>query len=283
MIELRFDDAWATIDDEDGGRLISLVASGVELLVQEDPDPGPIPRAGSFLMAPWVAEMAEGRLVVDGVEHRLPPNVGRHAVHGLVMRGPWQVVAVSDRDVVLERELAAPWPLGGRARQEITLDPAGIRLGAAVVAGRSAMPAALGWHPWFRCTDPGATRVRVSADRRLDLDAELLPRGRSLPLTGVDDLREGPILGDRAIDVVYEDVAWPVTLELPDGTLRIEADPAMTIGVVYTSPGAVCIEPWSAWPDAFRMAARGFPSGAVWLEPGGSLRRWRRWSWTMRA
>ena len=48
--------------------------------------------------------------------------------------------------------------------------------------------------------------------------------------------------------------------------------------VVYSSPGAVCIEPWSAWPDALRISAT-HPTGLAVLEPGESLGRWTRWSW----
>lgn len=283
MIELRHGRARATIDHADGGRVTSLSVGRAGLLVEATDDGRGIPRNGSFLMAPWVAEVASGELMMDGATYRLPTSDGRHAVHGLVMRGPWAVTSHGDRQVSMERELARPWPFGGHVRQEIVLDHDGITLVAEVTAGDQAMPAAVGWHPWFRCADPEATRVWVAADRCLELDEELLPSGRSVPVTGDVDLRDGPILGTRAIDVVYQDVMWPIEYSMPGVRVRVEADPATTIGVVYTSPGAICIEPWSAWPDAFHMADRGFASGAVRLAPGATLRRWTRWCWTVTA
>ncbi len=72
----------------------------------------------------------------------------------------------------------------------------------------------------------------------------------------------------------------PALLQIPGLELQLHFDPAIDIVVVYTSPGAVCIEPWSAWPDAIRMAAAGHPSGVRVLEPGESLRRWTRWEWS---
>jgi galactose mutarotase-like enzyme len=142
------------------------------------------------------------------------------------------------------------------------------------------MPAALGWHPWFAAPDPNLVRVGVAAAFELELDDELLPTGAVLEVSGDSDLRGAPVLGSRDIDTVFVGAASPALLQLPGLNLQLHFDPAIDIVVVYTSPGAVCIEPWSAWPDATRMAAAGHPSGIQVLEPGESLRRWTRWEWS---
>ncbi len=279
-VRLRAGDASVTVDPDRGGMLTSLRVAGRELLVQAGDDGGPVPMFGSFLMAPWVAEMAAGRLDFRGRTYPLPRNVGSHATHGLVLRRPWAVVSADDREVILSIELGPTWPFGGVVRQAIRLDADALTLTAEIVAGDLAMPVGLGWHPWFACPDPARVRVTVQADRRLELDDELLPTGNVVPVSGDADLRVGPILGDRRIDVVFVDVSAPAEIDWPEVRLRLESDPAISIVVVYATGAAVCVEPWSAWPDAVAMEERGYPSGVEVIEPGGSFRRWTCWAWS---
>lgn len=279
-IRLRAGDASVTVDPARGAMLTSLRISGRELLVQAADDDGPIPMFGSFLMAPWVAEIAGGRLDFRGRTYALPRNVGRHATHGLVLRRPWAVVSADEREIILEIELGPTWPFGGVVRQAIRLDADALTLTAEVETGDLAMPVALGWHPWFDCPDPARVRVRVLADERLELDDELLPTGNLVPVHGDVDLRAGPSLADRRIDVVFVGVSAPAEIEWPEVRLRVESDPAISVVVVYATGASVCVEPWSAWPDAVAMADRGHPSGIEVVEPGGSFRRWTRWAWS---
>jgi aldose 1-epimerase len=280
-IELAAGDATATIAPDEGGMLLSLRIRGRELLVQRRAGTEPVPTFGSFLMAPWVGELSLGQLDFRGRRATIPPNKGRHSIHGLVATGPWEVALAGPTAARLVRRLAEPWPFGGLVTQDISLDPEGITLEAEIRAGDQAMPAALGWHPWFACADPDAVRVRVAASHELELDDELLPTGTVREVRGESDLRDAPILGDRRLDTVFVDAVSPAILATPGLGLRLRFDPAIATCVVFTPPGAVCIEPWSAWPDAFRMTAAGHPSGAVILEPGETLRRWTRWEWSL--
>jgi galactose mutarotase-like enzyme len=280
LIELAAGDASATIAPDEGGLLLSLNVGGHELLVSRRENAGPVPWHGSFLMAPWVAELALGQLEFRGQHAQIPPNEGRHAIHGLVATGAWDVADVGHATAKLVRRLERPWPFGGTVFQDIRLDARGITLEAEIRAERSAMPAALGWHPWFACPDPDLVRVGVGAASELELGEETLPTGAIHSVAGDSDLRDAPILGGRQLDTVFLGATSPALLRLPELDLRLRFDPAIDIVVVFTSPGAVCIEPWSAWPDAIRMAAAGHPSGIQVLEPGESLRRWTRWEWS---
>jgi galactose mutarotase-like enzyme len=281
-IELAAGDATATIAPDEGALVLSVRKAGHELLAQRRDGPAPVPMFGSFLLAPWVAELSLGRIDFRGQRAQMPPNQGRHAMHGLVVGVPWTVVDRTATTATLERRLDDPWPFGGTVTQEIALDPAGTTFAAEIRAEEDAMPAALGWHPWFACPDPNAVQLRVNADQELELGDETLPTGRILPVSRDTDLRAGPILGDRRIDVVFVGARSPALLQTPAVELAIHFDPQIDNVTVYTYPGSVCIEPWSAWPDAFRTAKDGRPSGAVELEPGESLRRWMRWEWAVR-
>jgi aldose 1-epimerase len=248
--------------------------------MQRRPGTEPVPTFGSFLMAPWVGEMYLGQVEFRGSTGQIRPNKGRHAIHGLVATGAWQAADAGPTHATLTRQLEAPWPFGGTVIQEIRLDAGGITLEAEIRAGDVAMPAAVGWHPWFACPDPSVVRVGVDAASQLELGDDMLPTGAVQPVAGDTDLRSAPVLGGRRIDVVYVGARSPVLLGLRGVNVRIHFDPAIENVVVYTgSPGAVCIEPWSAWPDAFRMAAEGYATNVAVLEPGASLRRWTRWEW----
>lgn len=282
VIELAARETAATVSPDEGGMLRSLRIGGRELLVPRRGGLHPVPAFGSFVIAPWLAEMYLGQMDFGGRHAQFPLNRGRHALHGLVFDIPWDVVEAEKSAVTLECRLAPPWPFGGTVVQHIALDRDGIDLELEVRADDVAMPAAVGWHPWWAVADPSHIRVRVDAPSEMELDDELIPTGTIRPVGGDTDLREGPILGDRRIDVVYVGARSPAVIDMPDVEVRIKFGPEIEVVTVYTEPGCVCVEPWSAWRDPFRLDALGYPTGTVVVEPGAPLRRSTRWEWTVK-
>lgn len=272
----------AQVDPSAGGRLASLVAGGRERLVDR-PQPGatlPAISWGSFLMAPWVGRIAEGRVAWRGCAAQLHRNEGRHALHGALLDVPWQVERRGDASIELSCQVSPErWPFGGRAWQRLTLGPGSLRCEATLTAGQPT-PAALGWHPWFRRGPDEDLEVTVHADRRLELDAEMIPSGVSLPVTGIYDLRAGPVLGLRRLDDAYVDARGPATVRWPDLELQIDFEAPLSSVVVFSPPGSVCVEPATAWPDALRLSAAGVPgTGQVVLESGETLAATMTWRW----
>ena len=237
----------------------------------------PYPRWGSFVMAPWVGPISQGRLAFRGAKYEVTPNEGEHAVHGVVAGVPWEVEEIEDDSASMVRDLDGLWPFGGQVRQVVRLSRGEIIFAIEVRAATSAMPVSAGWHPWFR-RGSGEVVVRVGGEHHLVHDGGL-PTGGIEPVGGEVDLRDGPVLGDRRIDAVYLDSSGPTLLETSEYGLIIEADPETNVTVVYTPPAAVCVERWSAWPDAHRFHEAGQPAGLAVLEPGETFRRWTRWSW----
>src|SRR5829696_9768717 len=88
MLVLEAGDARATVDEEAGGRLASLVVDGHELLVTTGHLPGPL-YWGCYPMAPWAGRVRRGRFTFQGREHRLPINMAPHAIHGTTFTRPW--------------------------------------------------------------------------------------------------------------------------------------------------------------------------------------------------
>ncbi len=273
------------VDLEAGGRLASLVAGGEErLLTAENGRDGTVPNVvawGSFLMAPWVGRLDGGRLPWQGKTYELPPDFGAHAIHGLVKDRPWQAEGGEGiTSLAFSCALTEPWPFGGSVRQVVTLAPGRLELDAEVHAGNEAMPAAVGWHPWFARPADGDVRVRLAATGTLRTREDLVPTGDVDTLDGLTDLRDGPALGDRLLDHVYSGVGAPAALAWPDLTLRFDWDEPVQSVCVHSPPRGVCVEPQTAWPNAPVLAAAGVRStGLVTVRPGSPLKARTVWTW----
>lgn len=272
----------AEVDPLAGGRLSSLIAGGRERLIDR-PQAGSLLPAiswGSFLMAPWVGRVRDGRVAWQGRTVELDRNEGAHALHGVGFDVPWQVDRTSEASVEMHLSIdPGRWPFAGSVHQRLVLEPGVLRFEASISAS-VAGPAALGWHPWFR-REPGEDlAVTVAADDRLELDDGRIPSGRRVPVDGPFDLRGGPLLGDRRLDDVYVDVRSPAIVRWPDLELRLEFDAPVVSVVVFSPPGSVCVEPATAWPDALRLSAGGATgTGQAVLPAGGSLAASTTWRW----
>ncbi len=280
-IILRAGGAAATIDPDRGGRLASLLVGGRELFVGPSDADDRSMTWGCYLMAPWPGRLAAGRLLFEGKTWQLHRNHGRNAIHGLVFDRPWAVVARSAAEVELETRLDPPaWPFGGSVRQRLRLDPRGLSLTAEIQAERP-MPAALGWHPWFRRAGADVA-LRVHADRVLATRA-MIPTGEVVAVAGRTDLRTGPTLGSRRLDHAYVGVRSPTTLVWPDLRLTIEHEPPLSVVMVFTPPHAICVEPQTAWPNALGLGdGAALEAGTVVLGAGQSLRATMRIAWEER-
>ncbi|HYL40555.1 MAG TPA: hypothetical protein VET90_04535 [Candidatus Binatus sp.] len=281
IVELITADASTAVDLERGGRVASLRVHGLELLVTAPTESDRSIGWGSFLMAPWPGRLADGRLRWRGSELALPRNHGRHAIHGALFDRPWQLLRATRSACELAAELPRDrWPFGGEVRQSISLRPGALHLSAEVVA-EVPMPAAVGWHPWFRRTigsdAAGGVRLAVQADGRLERLA-MIPTGRVLPLDGPADLRRGPALGRRRLDDIYVAVDGVPRLEWPELTLLFEIAPPLSVLTVYTPRHAVCVEPQTAWPNALALeGANAERAGVALVEPGRPFRA----AWTL--
>lgn len=233
------------LDPQDGGRWTSLVVDGLELLSGAAAEGVPAGvQHGCFAMAPYAGRLGHGRLVHAGRSWQLPRDAPPHAIHGHVFDVPWQV-DLSGRaasDVVLTARLGAPWPFAGTVRQELRLTPDGLDA-TLVLSAQDAMPATLGWHPWFarQLGRGGLLRVQVDPVAQYALDRQALPTGELVTPTGgpYDDCFRGMRSPPRLV--------WPGALEL---TMTSSADHWV---VFDRLPDVVCVEPQTGPPDAVAL------------------------------
>jgi aldose 1-epimerase len=239
-IVLEAEDVRLTIDAEAGGRIASLVVGGHELLVTEGH--GPI-WWGCFPMAPFAGRIRDGRFEFRGRAYQVPPTMPPNAIHGTVMDHPWEVTASSAGRVELATDLGPEWPFRGRASQAISLVPGGLEATLEVQA-RDTMPIALGWHPWFRRSIDGA-------DGQLEFEAG------SMYIRGSDGLPTGAVAPatPRPWDDAFTDVVVPPRLTWP-GVIALDLRSTAPFWVVFDErDDAICVEPQTAPPDAFNLAA----------------------------
>ena len=237
---LDSEDARLTIDPGAGGRFASLVVGGHELLVTEGD--GPI-WWGCYPMAPFAGRIRAGRFRFRGRRYDLPLRMPPNAIHGTVLDRPWQVVSATADRVELTTDLGRDWPFRGRVVQTVALLPGGLEATLEVRA-RDAMPVVLGWHPWFR-------RSVAGADVRLEFEAN------AMYVRGPDGLPTGAVRPPtpRPWDDAFTDVVLPPRLTWP-GVLALDLRSTAPFWVVFDErDDAICIEPQTAPPDAFNLAA----------------------------
>lgn len=250
------------IDPRHGGRVAQITVDGTHLLVdaddapadQREADGSPRPLGwGSYPMVPWAGRIRRGRFEFEGVAHRLPANLGDHAIHGVGFDAAWTVTDRSPSGATLGLDLPTSdrWPFGGRTGQRFSLDGDGLLMEMTVTATDRAFPVSFGWHPWFR----KPTRLDFHPDRMYRRDDDWIA------VAELVDVPPGPW------DDCFSNTA-PVGLTV--GGIDLELSSDCTDWVVYDMPAhATCVEPQTGPPDAVTIAPRV-------LRPGETHHAWYR-------
>ena len=240
QVVLTREDVVLTVDPTNGGRIASLVIGGHELLITEGH--GPI-WWGCYPMAPFAGRIRAGRFRFRGRTYELPLTMPPNAIHGTVLERPWQVDVASEDRVDLSSDLGRDWPFRGRITHAIALVPGGLEATLTVEAAEP-MPVALGWHPWFRREIAGsAAQLDFEAHWMYQRDAAGLPTGATVPPTA------------RPWDDAFTDIVIPPRLTWP-GVARLDLRSTAAFWVVFDErDDAICVEPQTAPPDAFNLAA----------------------------
>jgi galactose mutarotase-like enzyme len=254
-----------------GGRLAALEVDGWDLVRRD----GWTNREwGSFVMAPWVGRLRDGRVRWRDRAWTMPPTEPPHALHGTLLDVPWEVQDLTPVSVRLAAGLGPAWPFDGRVTRTLELRPGRLVDRLEVHADREPFPAIIGWHPWFRRhaaslaggASSGPVEVRVEAGGRLELDAAGLPTGR------LAEPRAEPL-----DDVLLEVVAPPV-VAWPGGPRITLTSREARAWIVYTAhPDGVCVEPVTGVPDGLNGGELAEPPV---VEPGRPVVATLEVAWT---
>ncbi len=230
----------------------------------------------AFPLVPYSNRIRHGRFRFRGVDVELPLNrpPERHSIHGHGWQAGWTPIEVRASEARLEyRHAAGAWPWAYRAIQRFTLTPSSLTVELAFSnESDAAMPAGLGWHPYFPRTARTTLTAEVSAMWRTD--DEMLPTALGPPPAA--DLSSGVAANAVTLDNGF--VGWRrrAVIDWPERGARVvmTAEAPLDCLVVYTPPGRpfMCVEPVSHVTDAFNLAEAGrADTGMRVLEPGETL------------
>ncbi|MEM8616001.1 MAG: aldose 1-epimerase [Pseudomonadota bacterium] len=244
----------------------------------------------AFPMAPFSGRIARGHFSFtiqeqDGAEARvrhiqLPPNMPPepHAIHGFGWQTAWDVEDTDeDRAVLIHRHGTAgdglpktgwPWPY--TARQTFQVKDAGLRLDLSLTnESPSAMPAGMGWHPYF--LSDGAS-IECATQRIWRSGTDMIPAAPD-EVAPNEDLRTMRPVQDLHLDNAF-DVDSPLDqIAYENLLITMNSDPVFSKRVVFIPEGAdfFCLEPCSHAPDAHNRLGGLKETGLVLLPPGETL------------
>ena len=256
-------------------------------------------RSGIPLLFPHPGRVAGAKFEWEGQSYCLEPMDGQgNGIHGFVHTRPWRVVeqaenrvrgefqASIDAPALLQREPAdgEQWPADFRLTAEYSLSGStlGLRLTVENPSDRT-LPFSLGAHPYFRVPQAGPSAdtcvVRMPISQRWEIE-NLLPTGRKLPLADAAEFAAGKPFCELHLDDPFSGLASSggevqASVSDPEGQTRLvlKFDDTFREIVAFTPPHrqAICIEPYTAAPDAIHLNPRGVDAGLRVLRPGESF------------
>lgn len=263
---------------EQGGCVKAFRWDGLDVLRPLDPASGedaPPAEYAAFPLFPFSGRIENGVFSFAGESYAIPPNFPPepHAIHGQGWQSKWKVVEQTGLLAKLRmRYVGGHWPWAYEATQTFTLRDDGLRLDLALTnLSERAMPAGLGWHPYFPASD-ASLLADVSA---VWLSGEDMIPSAPSPLDRATDLRSERRVADLHLDNGFSvgDVGTTITLGNPNVTVRMTSSDVLRHLIVYTPKGKdfFCVEPVSHSPNAINSTLPSEVSGLRVLQPEETL------------
>lgn len=250
-LNLELGNVRARVAPARGALVTSLEVDGVDLLYMdrktfENPSLGI--RGGIPIMFPFCGKLKDGRLETTGTE--VP-------MHGFARNQSWKVIEHRSSSLHLRmetsRDIQEIWPWEFTLDHRFLLTGHGMHLEMACVnEGKSPMPLAPGWHPYFPCKHT-----------MKELVAGSLPGTEPGHLHDASEVNFGVVAPADGL----------VRYQLPDlPGLRLEFSPGFRHFQIWSLTGRdfVCLEPFWGAPNSINEG------GAVVVQPGDGVSFWFR-------
>jgi aldose 1-epimerase len=231
----------------------------------------------AFALVPFANRIAGGIFRLSGREVRIERNAPgqAHPLHGHGWRRPWRIDSVERDRVALSFEHAADsWPWRYAATQILTLQADRLEVALSLEnRDSSAMPAGLGWHPYFH---KGAGALLEAQLQGVWLtDEECLPTRLAAASRFGEWGRGDALARSELIDHCHTGWSGTARILLPEARLRLtlSASPALRWLHLYSPPDkdCFCVEPVSHMPNAVNRPEPPGVTGLELLEPGECL------------
>lgn len=220
-------------------------------------DPEFWPKAGAYPLIPFHNRIAGGRFDWDGQAVALPLHpVEPNALHGFASRSPWRI-ALSEglARMTLDHRADGTWPWDLAATQDVTLSKTALRIDMSVTnQSESAMPAGLGWHPFF-------PPCQIEDDARLAWPAgpDMMPLGHHEAPS-----KEGPTRH-------LSDWTYAIITLATGARLRLRGSAELSHLVIHETAGYACVEPVSHLAGALTLLPKRMQDRLRPLAPGATL------------
>ncbi len=248
-----------SLDPHRGGMVRALSRRGKDILRPMPKGADALFDSACFPLAPYANRIADGRFVWEGTAHAIAPNAPdqKHPLHGTAWLGEWSVeVQGTDSATLIHHHAAsADWAWAFTLRQHFHLSPDGLEARLELAnTDSTAMPAGLGFHPWF--ARAGVKAIAFDADAVWLADEDMLPTTRA-PADALGDWSQGAAL-ERPDLVDHCYIGWPGELRLmrEDGDVIVEGVGTPYLHL-YVPPERdfFCAEPQSTMPNAVNRDA----------------------------
>tara|TARA_R110001606_G_scaffold3039_2_gene13185 strand:+ start:2397 stop:3272 length:876 start_codon:yes stop_codon:yes gene_type:complete len=259
------------LDPARGGRIVSATYGGLDVL-RPEPASGAASALESacFPLVPFSNRIRNGAFMHQGQRYQLGKNWegDAHAIHGEGWLQPWEVVEATGARLLLRLRGTGWWPWAYECLQEVTLGENGITLSLTLRnTDTRPMPAGLGFHPYFPCTNQTMLRF--------DAASAAPPMGQgslvSQSLDAATSFADARPVSETCLDHCYAGWRGAATITQPDSGLQIEIKSVRGAQycVVYTPADApyFCFEPVSHCTAAFEAPAPE-AAGLRLLSPG---------------
>jgi aldose 1-epimerase len=231
----------------------------------------------SYPLAPYSNRIAHAKLKTAEREYSLTPNFAPepHAIHGVGWQRAWSVATSRQDEVALALDHAADadWPFAFRAEQTLKLEDDALTLTLTLTnRDGSAMPAGLGFHPFFPIR-PGL-HLQTRWTGMWEMGEDKLPT-RHVATPDESDFSVPRPVDRWKVDNVFTGWERVARLEYDDHTVMLTANEVLSRVVCFAPRDGrnfVAIEPVSHIINAFNLAAAGVKdTGARTLAPGETL------------
>lgn len=250
--------------------------------------------SGIPLLFPFPGRIGQARFRFGNREYALEPgDAFGNAIHGFVHKRPWRIVDQQPARIVGQFQASVDdpailrhWPSDFRIR--VGYEVRGSELVSDVHyenTGNAPLPCGFGTHAYFRLplTESAVTDetlIHAPVNTLWEMH-EMLATGRLMPIPPELAVANGAPLAGRQFDTMFTGLrpesdglvhTW-LREPISGRTLTQRFDTSFTQCIVYTPPHreAICIEPYTCIPDAFRLAAEGHKTGLQVLAPGESF------------
>ena len=237
--------------------------------------------AASFHMIPYSNRIRNGKFSINGQHYQLMQG-DKHAIHGALRKLPWSVVESSTTHLICEidskQHIDVNWPWRIRSRITQSVDAATLSSKIEVEnLGDSAMPAGVGWHPYFVRKINNCEPILTLPVNGIfpDANGDCLPDGAPVQLSESLDFRRPRLLNpDQRIDCCFSGLHDPAVIHWKQAGIKLtmQASDNCRFLVLYNPDMPhFAVEPVTNANDAFNLQAQNIDAGMQILQPGESL------------